>query len=105
MRVVPSHAVVLPLVPRLLDAARNVVMVSGRLCPTAGRHVIVLPAELFPALPTPGAAAAVMGDKAAGRIKATGKDVVAGRILQAPAGAPGTLFGVVGHSDCSYTVV
>jgi hypothetical protein len=98
MGVVPPHAIVLPLVSLLLDAAASVVVVSGRLRPAAGHRVVILSAELFATLPTPGAAAAGPYDKSATRIEATGKDVVAGRILQAPAGAPGALLGVVGHS-------
>jgi len=104
MRVVPPHAIVLPLVPLLLDAAAGVVIVAGRLRPAAGRRVVILSAELFPALPTPGATAAGPYDKSAARIEAARKDVVARRILQAPAGAPWALLGVVGHSHRSYQV-
>jgi hypothetical protein len=97
MRIVPSYAIVLAYVSRLLGAARRVVMVSRPRGPSPRRRVAVLSTKLFPAFPTPRPTAARSHHKAVLRIEPARKNVITSRVFQAPAGAPRTLFGIDRH--------
>jgi len=95
VRIVPSRAVLLLLVAWFPCATDGVMMISSRRCPLACLRIHVLAAELLATFEAPGFATAMIDQE--GRVtcrKTTGKNIVAGCILQTPSLAPGALLGI-----------
>jgi len=85
-----------------LTAGSMIVLCRWQLA--TGDRIIVLAAEFEAALPTPGTSTARADYKGATCLKPAGKNIVAGSILQSPALAPGTLFGIGAHDGLVYRV-
>jgi len=77
--------------PLLLRATPPVILLGSRDL-LSRVWVDVDRAEFLPTLPAPGAAAAGADLEGASRFESTGKDIVAGSILQSPALAPRALL-------------
>ena len=95
MGVMPSRAVLLLLVAWFPCATDGVMIVPGRRCSLACLWIHVLSAELLATFEAPGFATTVIDQEACatGR-KTTGKNIVAGVVLQAPSFTPGALLGI-----------
>ena len=95
MGVMPSRAVLLLLVAWFPCATDGVMMIPGRRCSLTCLRIHVLSAELLATFEAPGFATSIIDQEACatGR-KTTGKNIVAGCILQAPSFTPGALLGI-----------
>jgi hypothetical protein len=73
-------------------------MVPGRRRSMTRCRVHILSAELLATGKTPGLSTACAHNESPTGIQSTRKDIVTGRVFQAPTLTPGTLLGVLSHS-------
>lgn len=99
------HTIRLPRITFLVLTAARIVIISGTRHLLTRVRVIIDPAELFAAAPTPGTAAALANMETCLSIQAACEYIVARCVLQGPTFAPRTHLCVVGHcsTTCRYS--